>query len=137
MLFRGKVGRKVQRQTAATFSVSASQTDAKEEGQTKHPPTYLCVCWTCETLDAQRLSGVSLTARVCGLRFSPVSELGAQGEVVGEEVLLRRDGPLQPEEGVVLHAGFPQVLTGPVVDHVEAEQRLTRLGLCAARRGRG
>lgn len=97
----------------------------------------MCVCWTCETLDAQRLSGASLTARVCGLRFSPVSELGAQGEVVGEEVLLRRDGPLQPEEGVVLHAGFPQVLTGPVVDHVEAEQRLTRLGLCAARRGRG
>lgn len=121
----------VQRQTAATFSVSASQTEAKEGGGGRDKAsTHISVC----VLD---ISGVSLTTRVCGLRFSPVSELGAQGEVVGEEVLLRRDGPLQPEEGVVLHAGFPQVLTGPVVDHVEAEQRLTRLGLCAARRGRG
>lgn len=46
---------------------------------------------------------------------------------MSEEVLLRWDGPLQPEEGVVLHAGLPQVLTGPVVDHVEAQQSLTGL----------
>lgn len=66
----------------------------------------------------------------------PVSELGAQGEVVGEEVLLRRDGSFKSKEGVVLHTGLPQVLTGPVVHHVETQQRLPGLCLCARRRRR-
>lgn len=65
------------------------------------------------------------------LLLLPVSELWAQGEVVSKEVLLWGDGALQPEEGVVLHAGFPQVLTSPVVDHVETQQRLPSLHLCA------
>lgn len=56
--------------------------------------------------------------------LSPVSELGAQAEVVSEEVFLRRYGPLQPEKSVVFHAGLPQVLTRPVVDHIEAQQGL-------------
>lgn len=56
---------------------------------------------------------------VCILLFLPVSELRAQGEVVSKEVLLWWDWPLQPEEGVVLHTGLPQVFTGPVVHHVE------------------
>lgn len=51
-----------------------------------------------------------------------------------EEVLLRWDGLLQSEEGVVLHAGLPQVLTGPIVDHVETQQRLPSLILCARRK---
>ena len=66
----------------------------------------------------------------------PVAELGAQGEVVGEEVLLRRDGPVQTEEGVVLHTGLPQVLTGPVVDHVKTQQRLPCLVLGERQRDR-
>lgn len=41
---------------------------------------------------------------------------------MSKEVLLGRDGSLQPEERVVLHAGLPQVLTGPVVHHVETQQ---------------
>lgn len=41
---------------------------------------------------------------------------------MSKEVLLGWDGSLQPEECVVLHTGLPQVLTGPVVDHVEAQQ---------------
>lgn len=53
---------------------------------------------------------------------------------MSEEVLLWWDGPLQPEEGVVLHAGLPQVFTGPVVHHVETQQRLPGLSLCAGRR---
>lgn len=48
---------------------------------------------------------------------------------MSEEVLLGGDGLLQPEEGVVLHAGLPQVLAGPVVHHVEAQQRLSGLRL--------
>lgn len=48
---------------------------------------------------------------------------------MGEEVLLRRDGSFQSEEGVVLHAGLPQVLTRSVIDHVEAQQRLPGLSL--------
>lgn len=62
--------------------------------------------------------------------ISPVSELGAQGEVVSKEVLLRGDGPLQPKEGVVLHASLPQVLTGPIVHHVETQKCLPGLILC-------
>lgn len=50
---------------------------------------------------------------------------------MSEEVLLRWDGPLQPEERVVLHAGLPQVLTGPVVHHVKAQQSLPALILLA------
>lgn len=53
---------------------------------------------------------------------------------MSEEVFLWRDGPLQPEKGVVLHAGLPQVLTGPVVDHVEAQQRLSTLRLCVGKK---
>ncbi len=41
------------------------------------------------------------------LTFSPVAKLGSEGEVLQEEVSLRRNGPLQSEEGVMLHAGFP------------------------------
>lgn len=52
---------------------------------------------------------------------------------MSEEVFLWGDGPLQPEKGVVLHAGLPQVLTGPVVDHVEAQQCLPSLCLHAGR----
>lgn len=48
---------------------------------------------------------------------------------MSEEVFLRGDGPLQPEESVVLHAGLPQVLTSSVVDHVETQQRLPSLCL--------
>lgn len=66
---------------------------------------------------------------MCVLFFLPVSELWAQCEVMSKEVLLRWDGPLQPEEGVVLHAGLPQVLTGPIVHHVETQQRLPSLSL--------
>lgn len=55
---------------------------------------------------------------------------------MSEEVLLRWDGPLQPEEGVVLHAGLPQVLTGPVVDHVEAQQSLPGLILLTTQQHR-
>ena len=68
------------------------------------------------------------------LSVLPVSELRAQGEVVGEEVLMGGNGPVQPEEGVVLHAGLPQVLTSPVVHHVEAQQCLPGLALRAGRR---
>ncbi len=50
---------------------------------------------------------------------------------MSEEVLLWWDGPLQPEEGVVLHTGLPQVFTGSVVHHVETQQRLPGLSLCA------
>lgn len=50
---------------------------------------------------------------------------------MSKEVLLRRDWPLQPEESVVLHAGLPQVLTGPVVHHVKAQQSLPGLVLLA------
>lgn len=39
-----------------------------------------------------------------------------------KEVLLGWDGSLQSEECVVLHAGLPQVFTGPVVHHVETQQ---------------
>lgn len=46
-----------------------------------------------------------------------------------EEVLLWWDRPLQSEEGVVLHAGLPQVFAGSIVDHVETQQRLPRLCL--------
>ena len=48
---------------------------------------------------------------------------------MSKEVLLWWDGPLQPEEGVVLHAGFPQVFTSPIVHHVETQQRFPRLVL--------
>lgn len=68
------------------------------------------------------------------LLFSPVSEFWAQSEVVSEEVLLWWDGPLQPEEGVVLHAGLPQVFTGPIVHHVETQQRFPGLSLFTGRR---
>lgn len=54
--------------------------------------------------------------------LSPVSEFWAQGKVVCKEVLLGWYGSLQPEECVVLYAGLPQVLTGPVVHHVETQQ---------------
>ena len=69
----------------------------------------------------------------CVLYFLPVSELRAQSEVVREEVLLWRDGSIQPEEGVVLHTRLPQVFTGPVVHHVETQQRFPALRLCAGR----
>lgn len=63
--------------------------------------------------------------------FSPVSELRAQCEVMGEKVLLWWYRPLQSEEGVVLDTGLPQVLAGSIVDHVETQQHLPRLCLCA------
>lgn len=53
---------------------------------------------------------------------------------MSKEVLLWWDGPLQPEEGVVLHTGLPQVFTCPIVHHVETQQRLPGLSLCAGRR---
>lgn len=52
---------------------------------------------------------------------------------MSEEVLLWWDGPLQPEECVVLHAGLPQVFTGPVVHHVETQQCLPGLVLFTGR----
>lgn len=41
------------------------------------------------------------------LTFSPVAKLGSEGEVLQKEVSLRRNGPLQSEERVMLHAGLP------------------------------
>lgn len=72
---------------------------------------------------------------VCALLFSPVSEFWAQGEVVSKEVLLRRDGSLQPEERMVLHTGLPQVFADPVVHHVETQQCVPGLPLFTGRRG--
>lgn len=37
----------------------------------------------------------------------PVTKLGAQGKIVGKEVLLRGNGPVQTEEGVMLYTGLP------------------------------
>lgn len=54
---------------------------------------------------------------------------------MGKEVLLRRDGPLQTEKGVVLHTGLPQILTGTIVDHVKAQQSVPGLSLCPERVG--
>lgn len=70
---------------------------------------------------------------VCAL-FSPVSEFRAQGEVVSKEVLLWWDGPLQPEECVMLHTGLPQVFTGSIVHHVETQQCFPGLTLFKGRR---
>lgn len=66
----------------------------------------------------------------------PVTELGAQTEVVRKEVLLWRNGPIQPEKGVVFNTGLPEILTGSVVDHVETEQCISCLELQAKKEGR-
>lgn len=82
-----------------------------------------------EILTMYSVCKYSVYVCVCFLLFSPVSEFWAQGEVVSKEVLLWWDGPLQPEEGVVFHAGFPQVFTSPIVYHVETQQRFPRFVL--------
>lgn len=48
---------------------------------------------------------------------------------MAEEILLGRHRPVQPEEGVVLHAGLPQVLASTVADHVESQQCFSHLML--------
>lgn len=89
--------------------------------------------WTSSEANTQESpSKFLLCVRLC--MFSPVSEFWAQGEVVRKEVLLWWDGPLQPEERVVLHTGLPQVFTGPIVHHVETQQRFPALILFKRRR---
>ena len=69
------------------------------------------------------LEGVALHAhvhtRTHTMLYWPVSELGAPGE---EGFLWCRFGGVEPEEGMVLHAGLPQVLARAVTHHVEADQ---------------
>lgn len=58
---------------------------------------------------------------LCKSVLLPVAKSGPHAEIMCKNVLLWWNRLVQTEKCVMLHTGFPQILTGSVVYHVKAQ----------------